>query len=151
MTNLIYVYISFIWLWFIASFAFCCYDKDHLKSNLGFIFLYSKSRREVSGGYKAWINQAKIPVVELGHPPSYKTLNLQFVLPVRCAQAVVAQNLWNDQSMFDSTWSPCHKGERVPHTSWMAKNQRTGGWKVRRPRIEPNIIGKKPHLNGVFW
>jgi hypothetical protein len=37
-------------------------------------------------------NQARLPVVGLGHQPSHKSFNLQPALPARCAGAMVVQN-----------------------------------------------------------
>jgi hypothetical protein len=38
-------------------------------------------------------DQARLPVKGLGHKPSHKTLDLQFVRPEKCAAVKVAQNL----------------------------------------------------------
>lgn len=38
-------------------------------------------------------DQARLPLEGLGHKPSHKTFDLQFVLPTKCAVVKVAQNL----------------------------------------------------------
>lgn len=38
-------------------------------------------------------DQARLPVVGLGHRPCHKTFDLQLVLPAGCVGAMVAQNV----------------------------------------------------------
>ena len=47
-------------------------------------------------------NQARLPVVGLGHQPRYKTFALQPVLPARRAGAMVAQSMWEGST---NDWS----------------------------------------------
>jgi hypothetical protein len=39
-------------------------------------------------------NHPTLLVEGLGHQPSHKTLNLQFVLPARCAGVKVVEKVW---------------------------------------------------------
>jgi hypothetical protein len=39
-------------------------------------------------------NQKRLLVEELGHQPSKKPLDPQFVLPIRCAEIKLEQKLW---------------------------------------------------------
>ena len=41
-----------------------------------------------------YCNQARLPMEGVGHQPSHKTLDPQFVMPTRCAVVKVVQKLW---------------------------------------------------------
>ena len=80
-------------------------------------------------------NQARLPSVEQGHQSSHKSLDLQSVLPARCAGVMVAPNLWEWPT---NDWSNLRLMlDALP--GWLG----TRGWTSQRPRIEPNMTGNK--------
>jgi hypothetical protein len=90
-------------------------------------------------------NQASLPVVRLGHQPSHKTFDLQFVLPARCAGAELAgvANQWLAQ--FET-----HATRGIPHLI-LPRGPGTRGWVSHRPRIESNTTGQKRKKQSTKW
>jgi len=83
-------------------------------------------------------NQARLPPVEgLGHHLSHKAFDLQFILPARCGEVKIPQNLWEWPTNDWSSLRP-KPGEEAP-TLILPEGPGTRSWIAQRPRIEPNM------------
>lgn len=72
-------------------------------------------------------NQVWLPTVGLENQPSQRTLNLQSVLPTRCAGALEGQNFWSVQPMIIQLEIHARRGNphlTLPKIPWVAKNLR---------------------------
>jgi hypothetical protein len=92
-------------------------------------------------------NQARLSVEGLGHQPSHKTFNLQFVLSERCAEVRVAQTCANDWSnLRPMPWEGVHtwhclggrtvgaRGAKNPTRTWLTELTKQGSEGLKRPK-----------------
>lgn len=92
-------------------------------------------------------NQAGLPVEGLGHQPSHKTLDPQFVLPTRCAGVKVAKKLWeqptNDwSSLRPISWEGVYPPHHCPESQGLDSPE--------SKETEPNMNGARTHTLSVM-